>query len=195
MTRRIGCRRKNAGRATPLIVSHATRRGIYEAASFVSSWSDWIICAPPPQLWLSLCLDYYTIKMWRPVGTALNYEGVDRFNWSGPNVAILLLWVDAEEGDTLKRRHADKNMVMRSGWNILRRIFGWDGRRTGVGKGELFSGRVDWIIYRFDRIDVWLSGGLPTDTGEINICFLIFCELWNSLCCIRSNFYFSSFYS
>lgn len=46
----------------------------------------------------SLCLDYYTIKMWRPVGTALNYEGVDRFNWSGPNVAILLLWVDAEEG-------------------------------------------------------------------------------------------------
>ena len=74
---------------SPRIVTHATRRGIYEAASLVVRLIrlDYLRATAPaltPSLSLSLsrCLDYYTIKMWRPVGTALNYKGwsVDRFN-------------------------------------------------------------------------------------------------------------------
>ena len=106
---------------------------------------------------LSRCLDYYTIKMWRPVGTALNYKGwsVDRFNWSGPNVATPLLWVDAW-GEIFERRHAGENMVMRSGWNILWRIF-----RRDDGRG-LLSRRV---THRFGRVGVWSKVFLSEGRG------------------------------
>lgn len=47
-----------------------SRRGIYEAASFVSAWSAWIISAPPTLLSLSLSLArlLYHQNVWRPVG-------------------------------------------------------------------------------------------------------------------------------